>query len=109
MRPIISLLVIILIVHHFNILPNEPEGQAPVTGHGYSPMPFQRAFKGMQPPSRQIHVLRRFGGIQSGKLGAKTVFVHSLNAGFTPCSEKPLKPLVSEGLNHGCSVKRMYT
>lgn len=52
------------ITHIVNAAVGEPENNAPVRGHGYSPITTVFARKGMESKSRKINVFNALGRIQ---------------------------------------------
>jgi hypothetical protein len=70
---------------------------------------FELPFEGMQIPTGNVHIRRRFRAIQKRELRPKPGGTCRLNAGFTAGSEEALDALVSERLDHGRSVARRAT
>ena len=66
-------------------------------------------FEGMQIPTWNVHIRRRFCAIQKSELPPEPGGVSCLNASLAAGSEEALDALVPKRLNHRCTVARRAT
>ena len=88
--------MIIKVIDQFRILVCKAEDQSPVLANSDRPEILQFAFQLVQPPSRDFHCLRAFGGVQRTELALQLLRMVWLNAFQTSRQEKPLDPFVPE-------------
>ena len=101
--------MVVLIVEQYGVAVLEHECQPPIATDTDAPVVFELPFEGMQIPTGNVHIRRRFCAIQKSELPRQPGGMCRLNAGFTACSEEALDALVSERLDHGRSEARSAT
>jgi len=89
-----------MVIDEYDILPIEAKGQSPIPTHGHRILPGKSAGQSMQPPSRHVHVRRRFGEVKPDQLPSKPSRMVWLDACFAAGFKKGLESLVPERLNH---------
>ncbi len=101
--------VVVLIVDQYSIAVFEHECQPPIATDTDAPVVLKLPFEGMQIPTWNVHIRRRFCAIQKSELPPEPGGVSCLNASLAAGSEEALDALVPERLDHGHSVARGAT
>ena len=101
--------MVVLIVDQYGVAVFKHECQPPISTDTDAPVILELPFEGMQIPTGNVHIRRRFCAIQKSELPREPGGMCRLNAGFTARSEEALVALVSERLDHGRSVARGAT
>ena len=101
--------MVVVIVDQYGIAVLEHECQPPIATDTDAPVIFKLPFEGMQIPTWNVHIRRRFCGTQKGELPSEPGGMCRLNTGFTAGSEEALDALVSERLDHQRTVARSAT
>jgi hypothetical protein len=78
----------------------EAKRQPPIPAHGHRIPARKIAGQGMQSPSWHVHIRRRCGQVQPGKLPSEPRRMVRLDAGLAASVKEGLHPLVPERLNH---------
>lgn len=92
--------MIILVINEYDILAIEAKGKPPIPAYRHRIPAGQIAGQGMQPPSRHVHIRRRFGQVKPGELPTKPSRMVRLDTCLAATFKKRLQPLVPERLNH---------
>ena len=101
--------MIVLIVDQYGIAVLEHECQPLIATDTDAPVVLKLAFEGMQIPTGNVHIRRRFCATQKGELPSEPGGMSRLNAGLAAGSGEALDALVSERLDHRRTVARSAT
>ena len=92
--------VIVHIIDQDGVAILESKNQSPVSTDPHCEVSLQGSVKWMQFPSRYIHVVRGFGGIQAGQLPCDLSGMVRLNPRLATQFIECLQALVAEALDH---------
>ena len=101
--------MIVLIVDQYGVAVFEHECQPPIATDTDAPVVLKLPFEGMQIPTWNVHIRRRFCAIQKSELPPEPGGTSGLNASLAAGSEEALDALVPERLDHRRTVARSAT